>query len=84
LKSLHAYGGRSANTEITVQSGFVELIEDGDVILADKGFPNIETDVNKTGGSCHHLSLQDENWCVQHGMAVDLGSVVRIPKTGSF
>jgi len=44
------YGGRTTDTEITVKSGFIELIEPGDVILADKGFPTIETELNEAGG----------------------------------
>ena len=30
--------------------GFIDLVERGDVILADKGFPSIESDVNQAGG----------------------------------
>ncbi len=44
------FGGRSTDTEITTNSGFLDLLEEGDVILADKGFPTIERDVNKAGG----------------------------------
>ncbi len=44
------YGGRATDTEITVRSGLLSLIEDGDTILADKGFPRIECDVNANGG----------------------------------
>ncbi len=45
-----AYGGRATDCQITVDSGFLNLVEEGDVIMSDKGFPNIETDVNKCGG----------------------------------
>lgn len=45
-----SYGGRITDTELTVQSGFLDLIEIGDVILADKGFPRIEQDLNSAGG----------------------------------
>ncbi len=45
-----ASGGRTTDTELTVKSGLLQLIEPGDVILADKGFPRIETDVNVRGG----------------------------------
>ncbi|XP_066268877.1 uncharacterized protein [Branchiostoma lanceolatum] len=32
------YGGRSSNKTITKDSGFLELVDPGDVILADRGF----------------------------------------------
>ncbi len=43
-------GVRAIDTEITVTSGFINLISDGDVILSDQGVPHIETDVDQTGG----------------------------------
>lgn len=33
------YGGRVSDTHITVDSGFLDVVEAGDKILADKGFP---------------------------------------------
>ncbi len=44
------YGGRATDTFITCNSGFLNLIEDGDVVLADKGFPVIERNLNQQGG----------------------------------
>ena len=44
------FGGRCTDCEITTQSGFLDLIEQGDLILADKGFPKIENDLNNAGG----------------------------------
>ncbi len=44
------FGGRTTDTEITVKSKFLELVEPEDVIMADKGFPHIETGVNNSGG----------------------------------
>ncbi len=44
------FGGRTTDTEATIKSGFVDLIENNDGILADKGFPSIEADVNTKGG----------------------------------
>jgi len=35
---------------VTVGSVFLNFIEENDVILSDKGFPAVETDVNKAGG----------------------------------
>ncbi len=43
------YGGRTTDTEITIDSGFPELLEEGDIVLSDKGFPKIEHEVNKAG-----------------------------------
>lgn len=36
-----AYGGRASDTHITVDSGFLDRVEPGDIVLADKGFPGI-------------------------------------------
>lgn len=37
------YGGRSSDTFITNDSGFLSKLEPGDQVLADKGFPGIKT-----------------------------------------
>nr|XP_050039136.1 uncharacterized protein LOC126536277 [Dermacentor andersoni] len=38
-----AYGGRLSDAHVTVDSGFLDLVQPGDTILADKGFPGIQT-----------------------------------------
>lgn len=37
------YGGRAGDCFITNNCGLVDLIESGDVVLADRGFPQIKT-----------------------------------------
>ena len=37
-----AYGRKTTDSYITNDSGFLDLLEPGDEILADKGFPHIE------------------------------------------
>ena len=44
------FGGRCTDMEITIKSGFIHLIESGNVILGDKGFPDIDTSVAQNGG----------------------------------
>ncbi len=44
-----AYGGRVTDCHLTADSGFLELLESGDEVLADKGFPNIFESVQSKG-----------------------------------
>ena len=46
----HAWGGRVSDKNLTQQSDFLQYIEPGDTILADRGF-NIYDDINVYGGT---------------------------------
>ncbi|KAL4720608.1 hypothetical protein ACJJTC_006950 [Scirpophaga incertulas] len=39
------YGGRSSDCFITNDCGLIDLLELGDTVLADKGFPSIKTSI---------------------------------------
>lgn len=41
------YGGRATDGFITVDSGFIDLLEENDLVMADKGFPQIKTEVGR-------------------------------------
>lgn len=43
------YVGRTTDGQIVTESGFVNLLEPGDKVLADKGFPRIVSDVENRG-----------------------------------
>ena len=43
------FGGRSTDAQITNKSGFLKLLEPNDLILADKGFPDIKTSLDESG-----------------------------------
>lgn len=45
----NAYGGRISDSHITVDSGIIKLLEHGDKILADKGFPEVQSSIDKSG-----------------------------------
>jgi hypothetical protein len=44
------FGGRTTDTEITARSGFINLVQPGDTVMADKGFPSIEARLTEAGG----------------------------------
>lgn len=46
------FGGRSSDKFIVTKSGFLDYLQDGDVVLADKGFL-IEAEVEEKGASLH-------------------------------
>ncbi|XP_028147626.1 uncharacterized protein LOC114341036 [Diabrotica virgifera virgifera] len=43
------YGGRKSDSQISVESGILVLLEDRDVILADKGFPEVKASIDERG-----------------------------------
>lgn len=43
------FGGRTTDVQITNQSGLLDLLQPGDLILADKGFPEIQTKLDEEG-----------------------------------
>ncbi|KAH7954996.1 hypothetical protein HPB49_023698 [Dermacentor silvarum] len=45
-----AYGGCTSDTHITLESGFLDRIEPGDVVLVDKGFPGINAPTESQKG----------------------------------
>lgn len=46
------FGGKTTDAQITIQSGFINKLESGDMILADKGFPEIKSLVDASGQNC--------------------------------
>ncbi|KAJ8720791.1 hypothetical protein PYW08_006256 [Mythimna loreyi] len=42
-------GGRKSDSQMTVESGLIDLLEAGDEVLADKGFPAIKEVLDKSG-----------------------------------
>ncbi|XP_046734994.1 uncharacterized protein LOC124404708 [Diprion similis] len=42
-------GGRKTDSNITIESKCVDLLEDGDEVLADKGFPEIKAKIDASG-----------------------------------
>ncbi|XP_050028501.1 uncharacterized protein [Dermacentor andersoni] len=61
-----AYGGRCSDAFITVDSGFLDLVQPGDIIMADKGFPGIKSEVEEA-----HAVLVMPRFLHGHGQFTD-------------
>lgn len=44
-----SYGGRISDAQITTLSGILDLLEPDDLVLADKGFPGIQSTIDEKG-----------------------------------
>ncbi|KAG5875776.1 hypothetical protein JTB14_014306 [Gonioctena quinquepunctata] len=42
-------GGRKSHSQLTVESALIDLLEEGDIVLADKGFPQIKQTLDAGG-----------------------------------
>ena len=45
------YGGNTTDAQIVQESGLLGLVEAGDIILADKGFPTVHNMLQEHGSS---------------------------------
>lgn len=45
-------GGRKSDSQLTIESGLIDLLEDGDTVHADKGFPEIKKIIDNDGKKC--------------------------------
>lgn len=61
-----AYGGRCSDAFITVDSGFLDLVMPGDIIMADKGSPGIKSGVEEA-----HAVLVIPPFLQGHGQFTD-------------
>lgn len=43
------YGGRTSDTQVTIDSGLLDKLGHGDLVLADKGFPGIKSTIDQSG-----------------------------------
>ena len=43
------YGGRISDAQITTTSGLLDLLEPDELVLADKGFPGIQSTIDEKG-----------------------------------
>ncbi|XP_064475415.1 uncharacterized protein LOC135389282 [Ornithodoros turicata] len=50
------YGGRTSDSFITVDSGFLKHVTSGDIVLADKGFPTIKTAMAEEMMDCYNIA----------------------------
>lgn len=55
-----AYGGRISDKEIVIQSGFIEQLEEGDFVLADRGFL-IDELVQSVGATISYPAFKKKN-----------------------
>lgn len=46
------FGGKTTDAQITIQSGLIDKLEPGDMVLADKGFPEIKSLIDSSGKNC--------------------------------
>ncbi|RVE52401.1 hypothetical protein evm_002795 [Chilo suppressalis] len=42
-------GGRQSDSQMMIESGLIDYLDDGDIVLADKGFPQIKTAIDRSG-----------------------------------
>lgn len=71
------FGDRSSDSQISVSSGLQEMLEPGDIVLADKGFPQIKSIIDKKGiGTLlvmplflHNEEFEDEEIAITYSIA---------------
>ena len=57
------YGGRITDAQLTILCGIIDLIESGDEILADKGFPEVR--IFAFFSCCKHFFVVKNVFCLK-------------------